>query len=97
MKTLEPNESAEPAAEKSRKSLKPLLGLKPYVARYPWVLAGAGAALVASALAMLSVPIAIRRMIDHGFTSANGELIDQYFLMLIVIGLVLALASSSRF
>lgn len=80
-----------------RRSLKPLMGLKPYVTRYPWVLTAAGIALVVSALAMLSVPLAVRRMIDHGFTSTDGTLIGQYFAMLIVIGIVLALASSSRF
>lgn len=84
-------------AEARRRSLKPLLGLKPYVMRHPWVLAGAGAALIISALAMLSVPMAIRRMIDHGFVGTNGSLIGQYFAMLIVIGLVLAAASSLRF
>ncbi len=80
-----------------RPSLKPLMGLKPYVMRHPWVLVGAGAALVISALAMLSVPLAVRRMIDHGFAATDGTLIGQYFGMLIVIGLVLALASSLRF
>ncbi|MBU2582330.1 MAG: ATP-binding cassette domain-containing protein [Alphaproteobacteria bacterium] len=73
------------------------MGLKPYVLRYPGVLAGAGIALVVSAIAMLSVPLAVRRMIDHGFAGTDGTLIGQYFGMLIVIGLVLALASSSRF
>ncbi len=80
-----------------RQSLKPLMGLKPFVLRHPWVLAGAAAALVISALAMLSVPLAVRRMIDHGFVGTNGTLIGQYFAMLIVIGLILALASSLRF
>ena len=80
-----------------RRSLKPLLGLRPYVLRYPGVLAGAAIALLVSALAMLSVPMAVRRMIDHGFVAADGSLISQYFGMLIVIGLVLAVASSSRF
>ena len=73
------------------------MGLKPYVMRHPWILVGAGAALVISALAMLSVPLAVRRMIDHGFAATDGTLIGQYFGMLIVIGLVLALASSLRF
>lgn len=86
----------EPGTDK-RRSLKPLLDLKPYVMRYPGVLAGAGGALLLSALAMLSVPMAVRRMIDHGFVATDGTLIGQYFAMLIVIGLVLALASSSRF
>jgi len=91
------NDSGDAEAAAKRRSLKPLMGLKPYVLRYPGVLAGAGIALVVSAIAMLSVPLAVRRMIDHGFAGTDGTLIGQYFGMLIVIGLVLALASSSRF
>jgi ATP-binding cassette subfamily B protein len=30
------------------------------------------AALVVSAAAMLTVPVAVRRMIDHGFSGADG-------------------------
>lgn len=80
-----------------RRSLKPLLGLKPYLRRYKIPLILACIALVVSALAMLSVPLAVRRMIDHGFGGADGTLIGQYFAMLIVIGAVLAAASAARF
>ncbi len=55
------------------------------------------AALVVSALAMLAVPMAVRRMIDLGFGAHDGVFIDQYFAMLIVLGLVLAVASAARF
>ena len=54
-------------------------------------------ALVLSAAAMLAVPVAVRRMIDHGFSDRDGIFIDRYFGMLIMIGLVLALASALRF
>jgi ATP-binding cassette subfamily B protein len=54
-------------------------------------------ALVVSALAMLAVPVAVRRMIDLGFSAKDSAFIDQYFLALIAIGAVLALASASRF
>ena len=47
--------------------------------------------------AMLTVPVAVRRMIDHGFSGGDGLFIDRYFAMLIAIGLVLALASAGRF
>jgi ATP-binding cassette, subfamily B, bacterial len=53
-------------------------------------------ALIVSACAMLTVPVAVRRMIDHGFSGADGVFMDLYFAMLIVIGLVLAVASSAR-
>ena len=38
------------------------------------------------------MPLALRRMIDFGFTENNGVFIDRYFGMLIVIGAVLAVA-----
>ncbi|MEW5964232.1 MAG: ABC transporter transmembrane domain-containing protein [Pseudomonadota bacterium] len=83
--------------ERRRRSLRPLASLKPYVLRYPRHLAAAGVALVVSAAAMLVVPMAVRRMIDEGFAGGDGRLIGQYFVSLIVIGLVLALASAARF
>jgi ATP-binding cassette, subfamily B, bacterial len=89
-----------PAEEPPRKraaSLRPLLLLKPYVTRHPVQLALAGIALVVSAAAMLAIPMAVRRMIDMGFLSQDGVLIDRYFAMLIMVGLVLALASAARF
>ncbi len=88
-------QDAEPAPR--ARSFRPLLALKPYILKYPGRLAGAGLALVVSALAMLAVPMAVRRMIDHGFGAKDGTLIDEYFAMLIVIGLVLAVASAARF
>ena len=92
--------TSKPAADASaakRRSLKPLLALRPYILRYPGMLGLAFIALLASALAMLTVPVALRRMIDFGFSSQDGGFINLYFLMMIVIGLVLAVASASRF
>ena len=43
---------------------------------------------------MLTVPVAVRRMIDVGFAGHDGGFIDRYFVTLIGIGLVLALASA---
>jgi ATP-binding cassette, subfamily B, bacterial len=83
--------------EKQRRSLRPLLAIKPYVLKHPGMVTAALVALVVSAGAMLVVPMAVRRMIDYGFGSADGQLINQYFGMLIVIGTVLAIASASRF
>ena len=80
----------------SRRQLRPLMALWPYLGRHPAVIFGALVALVASASVMLTVPVAMRRMIDHGFTGADGIFIDKYFAMLILIGLVLAVASAGR-
>jgi ATP-binding cassette, subfamily B, bacterial len=88
--------AAEPAGEPKRPSMGPLIGLLPYLRRYPWHLVGGLAALIVSAAAMLAVPFAVRGMIDQGFGSSDGHVIDRWFLALMAFGAVLALASSSR-
>ena len=82
--------------KKERRSLRPLLTLKPLILKYKGMLLAAFLAMVISAVAMLSVPMAVRRMIDHGFGGNDANLIDNYFLTLIGIGLVIALASPAR-
>ncbi|MEO0671720.1 MAG: ABC transporter transmembrane domain-containing protein [Pseudomonadota bacterium] len=76
--------------------LKPLIALLPYLKRRKLAVIGGGIALVASAATMLAIPLAVRRIIDHGFTKTDDGLIDSYFLMLMVMGVLLALASSAR-
>ncbi|NWG22809.1 MAG: ATP-binding cassette domain-containing protein [Pseudorhodoplanes sp.] len=88
--------SPEEGAASQRRSLKPLLTLRPYVLRYPGMLALAGVALVVSAAAMLSVPLAVRRMIDFGF-SGDGTLIDSYFAVMAGVAALLAIASATRY
>jgi ATP-binding cassette subfamily B protein len=96
-----PESRASPPAdgepEKPAVSLRPLLALRPYLMRHPGTLALAGMALVVSAAAMLVIPLAVRRVIDLGFESRDALFVDRYFAMLIVIGLVLAVASAARF
>ena len=90
------DEAASAEAAK-RRSLKPLAALAPYLLRYKSTLVLAFIALLFSALAMLAVPMAVRRKIDFGFSGSDGRFIDRYFMMLIGIGAVLAVASSARF
>ncbi len=52
--------------------------------------------LIAS-IATLVVPVAVRRMIDFGFTEERIGLIDQYFGVMIAVVAVLAIASASRY
>jgi ATP-binding cassette, subfamily B, bacterial len=61
------------------------------------MLAAAFLALLVSAAATLAVPMAVRRMIDLGFSGIEPDLIDKYFATLAGIGLILALASAARF
>ncbi len=80
-----------------RGSVRPLLGLVGFVARYRVRATAALVALVVAAAATLAVPIAVRRMIDNGFDPARAGLIDEYFGVMIVVVAVLAGASAMRY
>jgi ATP-binding cassette subfamily B protein len=77
--------------------LRPLLALWPYVTRYRGQALGALVALIVASLATLAVPVAVRRMIDLGFSPTGVELINSYFGVMIGVVAVLALASASRY
>jgi ATP-binding cassette subfamily B protein len=77
--------------------LRALVPLLPYVVRYKGRLAAALAALSTASAATLVVPLAVRRMIDHGFTESSAGLINSYFAAMIAIVLVLACASAARY
>ncbi|HEY0224169.1 MAG TPA: ABC transporter transmembrane domain-containing protein, partial [Pseudolabrys sp.] len=84
------------AATRSVK-LRPLARLVPYVVRYRGrALAALGALVVASA-ATLIVPVAVRRMIDFGFSDQAVQLIDSYFAVMIAVAGVLAVSSALRY
>ncbi|HEV3242137.1 MAG TPA: ABC transporter transmembrane domain-containing protein [Methyloceanibacter sp.] len=92
--------STSAAAEEDkegRASLRPLLALKPYLLRYKGMIAASLVALIVSAAATLAVPLAVRRMIDVGFSGIEPGLVDKYFATLLGVGLILALASAARF
>jgi len=95
----ERQDSAGDSAEAKRKrvSLRPLMALKPYLVRHRAMLVTAFVALVVAAVATLAVPLAMRRMIDLGFSGIDPDLIDTYFATLIGVGLVLAVSSAVRF
>ena len=94
----EPRRAAVPVSEHQKgRRLKPLLSLLPYIARYRWRAIAALFALLVAAVTTLLVPIAVRRMIDFGFSRESANLIDSYFAVMIAIVAVLALASASRF
>jgi ATP-binding cassette, subfamily B, bacterial len=90
--------AAEQAApEKPKLNLRPLASLIPYVKRYRGRALAALGALILAALTTLVVPIAVRRMIDFGFTARGLALINNYFLVMIGVAAVLAFASAARY
>jgi ATP-binding cassette subfamily B protein len=50
-----------------------------------------------AALTTLILPVAVRRMIDFGFSARGIHLINSYFLVMIAVAAVLALSSSLRY
>src|SRR5690606_6711769 len=83
--------------ETARRSLGPLRRLVPYVLRYRGLTVGAIVFLLLAAAATLTLPIAVRRMIDHGFSESDSAFIASYFSMLIEVAAVLAVASALRY
>src|SRR5882724_2517117 len=65
------------------KKLAPLRALAPYLRPYRLVIAAAAAALLVAAAASLALPVALRGVIDHGFSAADAANISRYFLALI--------------
>jgi ATP-binding cassette subfamily B protein len=88
---------AQEQGARGRARLRPLLALSPYIARYRGRAILALIALTIAALTTLLVPIAVRRMIDFGFTPQGIALINSYFSVMIAVVAVLAGASASRY
>ena len=92
------NQYEEEARRRPRgRSVRPLTRLLPYVAKYKGRAMMALVALLVAAVATLVIPIAVRRVIDNGFTAANAALVNQYFLVMLAVGAALALGSAVRF
>ncbi|HET9715580.1 MAG TPA: ABC transporter transmembrane domain-containing protein [Pseudolabrys sp.] len=89
--------SASSSGDRLSVKLKPLAGLIPYVMRYRGRALAALAALIIAAFTTLVVPIAVRRMIDFGFSEQAAKLIDSYFAVLILVVVVLAVSSALRY
>jgi ATP-binding cassette subfamily B protein len=90
-------QTAQTAQEARRRSLKPLRRLSPYITRYRGLVVGAIISLILAAVTTLTLPIAVRRMIDHGFSTSDSSFITNYFAMLLAVAAVLAMASASRY
>lgn len=84
-------------AKDKRRSLKPIRLLFPYIFKDKMLVAAAFIALVTASVATLTVPIALRRVIGNGFSGENLETIDHYFISMIGVVAILALASAGRY
>jgi ATP-binding cassette subfamily B protein len=60
-------------------SLQPLRTLVPFIAPYRGTLVAALGALLIASAAMLSLPVALRFLIDNGFVANDVETVNRYF------------------
>jgi ATP-binding cassette subfamily B protein len=88
---------ADAGAEAPRASLSALKPLIPYALAHRARIALAFVALIVASAATLVVPVAVRRMIDFGFSDQQAGLIDAYFTAMLAVVAVLAIASGLRF
>jgi ATP-binding cassette, subfamily B, bacterial len=79
------------------KDLRPLLNLLPFLKTYRRQVVVALLALGLASVATLVIPVAVRQILDQGFTAANIALINRYFLTMFGVVAALAIGSATRF
>ena len=77
-------------------SIQPLRSLIPFIASYKGTLAIAILALLVSSTALLAMPIAVRNVIDHGFSVDDAANIDRYFFILLFFVFVIGFFGAMR-
>ncbi|WP_159729326.1 ABC transporter transmembrane domain-containing protein [Methylosinus sp. Ce-a6] len=90
-------ENASPDIRSWRRAFDALEPLLPYAWRYKGRIALALVALGVAALATLALPLAVRGMIDHGFSTDDPSAVNAYFGAMVGVVAILALASGSRY
>ncbi|HPF46581.1 MAG: ATP-binding cassette domain-containing protein [Alphaproteobacteria bacterium] len=83
--------------EAPKRKVKEINLLWVFLSPYKSTIIKAMIALVVAAGSTLAIPQAIRRIIDMGFTSVSADLINLYFLALLGVAVVLAVATFSRY
>jgi len=90
-------EVAEPGRRAKASSLRPLSRLLPFLFQYRLQICFALVFLIMAAAATLVVPVAVRRVIDHGFSGENAGFVDQYFSVMLFVVAILAISSAGRY
>ncbi|MEQ1508798.1 MAG: ABC transporter transmembrane domain-containing protein [Sphingopyxis sp.] len=90
-----PTPAATPAEAQRR--LASLSMVWDHARQYPWQIAAAITGLIGSSSATLAIPAGFKLVIDRGFATGNTDNINRYFLYLLGIVLVLAVATTVRF
>jgi ATP-binding cassette subfamily B protein len=74
-----------------------LRALLPFLAPHRGLLAAALAALVVAAAAMLTLPVALRQLIDHGLAASDPAIINRYFAGFLAAAVVFGVFAALRF
>ena len=97
--SVHPAQTLEEQARRRQKSknVKPLKALMPFILQYPWRVIGAFVSLVLAAVSTLTLPVAVRYVIDNGFSGTDAAAVDIYFKAMMGVAVVIGIASASRF
>ena len=87
--------TSEQEARARARTIGPLRGLWPFIRPYRRYLWASLAALTATAMLSLSLPIAVRRVVDNFFAESLG-LVDEYFAAALGIAALLAIGTAAR-
>ena len=79
------------------RNMKPLRAVFPFLAPYKVKLCLAAFYLLVAAAAALGIPVALRAVIDYGFSSERVGSIDLYFLDLLLLAAAYAIFAALRF
>ena len=90
-----PPNAGQDERQKSKK-IGSLRALLPFLLPYKLLMAAALAALVGTAIISLTLPLAVRRVVDN-FEAAEVAILDQYFLAAIAIAGLLAVGTGLRY
>ena len=97
--SVHPAQKLEEQARRRQKSknVRPLKALMPFIVQYPWRVLGAFISLVLAAASTLTLPVAVRYVIDNGFSGTDASAVDIYFKAMMAVAVVIGIASASRF
>ncbi|MFT4960195.1 MAG: ATP-binding cassette subfamily B protein [Paracoccaceae bacterium] len=90
---------APPGAKEDRQGSKKIGGLRalwPFMLPYRGLIVAGGLALVLTASVSLTLPLAVRRVVDN-FRVADGTILDQYFFAALAIAGLLAVGTGLRY
>jgi len=85
------------APRNARHRLAALTRLWPYVRPHRGLAAGWLAFLALSSGSTLALPLAVRGMLDHGFSGGNPSALNRSFALLFALAVLLALATAARY